>query len=157
MGHSYFDSSFEHQRTCTKMMSCDVAHGAHLRGDPGRGRLGLQWLQFHLLVRTHPLEIYLAIFAVAFMALGAWLALRLRRRPAPEPFEFNRQAQDSLGLSEREFEVLGADRGRPIQQGNRPAAGGVAQHGQDHMSLTCSKSWRASAAPRPSSGPGSWD
>ena len=71
------------------------------------GALGLQWLQFHLFVHTHPIEVYLGIFAVAFMALGAWLALRLRRRPDPKPFEFNRQAQDSLGLSERELEVLG--------------------------------------------------
>lgn len=70
------------------------------------GTLGLQWLQFQLLVRTHPLEIYLAIFALAFMALGAWIALRLRRRPAPEQFEFNTAAQQSLGISERELEVL---------------------------------------------------
>jgi DNA-binding NarL/FixJ family response regulator len=70
------------------------------------GALALQWLQFQMLVRTHPLEIYLAIFAVAFMALGAWVAKRLWRRPAPKPFEVNSQALDSLGVSEREYQVL---------------------------------------------------
>ena len=70
------------------------------------GAFSLQWLQYAMLVRTHPLEMYLGIVAVAFMALGAWVALRLRRPAAPEPFEFNRKAQESLGLSERELEVL---------------------------------------------------
>jgi len=40
------------------------------------------------------------------MALGAWLALRLRGPRIPETFEINRLAQQSLGLSERELEVL---------------------------------------------------
>lgn len=70
------------------------------------GAFVLQWLQFQMLVRTHPLEIYLAIFALAFMGLGAWLALRLRRPPARQEFEVNTQARHSLGLSERELEVL---------------------------------------------------
>jgi DNA-binding NarL/FixJ family response regulator len=70
------------------------------------GALALEWLQFRLLVHTHPVKVYLAIFALAFMGLGAWLALRLRRPPAPDKFEINTQAQRSLGLSERELEVL---------------------------------------------------
>jgi DNA-binding CsgD family transcriptional regulator len=70
------------------------------------GALALQWLQFQLLVRTHPLEIYLACFALLFMALGAWVALRLRRPSTAEKFEINTQAQRSLGLSGRELEVL---------------------------------------------------
>jgi DNA-binding NarL/FixJ family response regulator len=70
------------------------------------GAFALQWLEFQMLVRTHPLEIYLAILALAFMGLGAWVALRLRRPPVAEKFEINTQAQQSLGLSERELEVL---------------------------------------------------
>ena len=70
------------------------------------GVLGLQWLEYRMLVQMHPMGMYVAIIAVAFMALGAWLALKLRRRPLPEPFEFNRRAQETLGLSERELEVL---------------------------------------------------
>jgi DNA-binding CsgD family transcriptional regulator len=70
------------------------------------GAVGLQWLQYRLLVRTHPLEVYLAIFALVCMGLGAWVAVRLLHRPPPRPFEVNRQALASLGVSERELEVL---------------------------------------------------
>jgi DNA-binding CsgD family transcriptional regulator len=67
----------------------------------------LQWLQFRLLVRTHPGSVYLALFALVCMALGGWVTWRLSHRPPPEPFEVNTRAQQSLGISEREFEVLG--------------------------------------------------
>ena len=70
------------------------------------GAFALQWLEFQMLVRTHPLEIYIGIIALAFMGLGAWVAMRLRRPGAPEKFEINTQAQLSLGISERELEVL---------------------------------------------------
>lgn len=70
------------------------------------GAFGLQWLEYRMLVHTHPREMYLGIVAVAFMALGAWVSVKLIRRPDPAPYEFNRQAQESLGLSERELEVL---------------------------------------------------
>jgi len=79
-----------------------VIYGAILAA----GAFGLQWLEYRMLVHTHPMEMYLGAVAVAFMALGAWVALKLRRRSDPEPFDFNRQAQESLGLSERELEVL---------------------------------------------------
>jgi DNA-binding NarL/FixJ family response regulator len=72
----------------------------------GVGAVGLQWLEYRLLVHTHPYEVYLAIFALACMGLGAWVAVRLLRRPPPQPFEVNSQAVASLGVSERELEVL---------------------------------------------------
>jgi DNA-binding CsgD family transcriptional regulator len=68
---------------------------------------GLQWLQFRLLAHTHPVAVYLALFALGCMALGGWVAWRLMHRAAPTPFEVNTRAQQSLGISEREFEVLG--------------------------------------------------
>jgi DNA-binding CsgD family transcriptional regulator len=67
----------------------------------------LQWLQYRLLVRTHPVQIYLALFALGCMALGGWVTTRLLHRPPPAPFEVNTRAQQSLGISEREYEVLG--------------------------------------------------
>jgi len=70
------------------------------------GAIGLQWLQYRMLVRTHPLEVYLAFFALACMAFGAWVAVRLLRRPPAKPFEVNTQVIASLGVSERELEVL---------------------------------------------------
>lgn len=70
------------------------------------GSLGLQWLQFRFLVRTHPAEVYLALFALGFMGLGIWVGFRLFRRESPAPFEVNTRAQSSLGISARELEVL---------------------------------------------------
>jgi len=70
------------------------------------GAFGLQWLQYHLLVRAHPAEIYYALFALACMALGAWVAMRLWRRPAAPPAELDPQASQRLRISDRELEVL---------------------------------------------------
>jgi DNA-binding CsgD family transcriptional regulator len=71
------------------------------------GALGLQWLEFQLLVRTHPTEIYLALFALGCMALGGWVAMRLFQRPPPAALELDPGAHVRLGISAREFEVLG--------------------------------------------------
>jgi len=70
------------------------------------GVVALEWLEYRVLLRTHPFAVYLGLFALAFMALGAWVSFRLLRRPPPGPFEVNRQALASLGVSEREQEVL---------------------------------------------------
>lgn len=68
--------------------------------------LALQTLQYGLLARTHPMELYIGLIALAFMGLGVWVGARLFRRPAPAPFEVNKAAQTSLGISGREYEVL---------------------------------------------------
>ena len=39
----------------------------------------LQWLQYRYLVRAFPVEIYVALIAVAFAGLGAWAGLKLSR------------------------------------------------------------------------------
>ena len=70
------------------------------------GALGLQWLEYRMFVHAHPTGFYLGLLALAFMLLGAWASHRLRRRPADDTFEINRAALTSLGLSEREMEVL---------------------------------------------------
>jgi DNA-binding CsgD family transcriptional regulator len=70
------------------------------------GALGLQWLEFHFLVRTHATETYLVLIALAFLGLGVWVGGRLFRRPPPAPFEPNTKARETLGISDREFEVL---------------------------------------------------
>ena len=70
------------------------------------GAFGLQWLQYRMLVRTHPVESYFALFALGCMALGAWVAMRLWRRPA-SPAELDPEASQRLKISERELEVLG--------------------------------------------------
>lgn len=71
------------------------------------GAMGLQWLQYRMLVREHPSEIYFGLVAFGFLALGVWIGGRVFRRPQPHGvFEPNTAARASLGISEREFEVL---------------------------------------------------
>ena len=70
------------------------------------GALGLSWLQYQYLVRTYPGEIWLALLALFFMALGAWVASRLIRRAPPAAFEPNVKVRETLRISDREFEVL---------------------------------------------------
>ncbi len=69
---------------------------------------GLQWLEYQLLARTHPGELYIALLAAGFMALGVWAGAKLfPRQPAGEGFVVNTTVKETLGISEREFEVLG--------------------------------------------------
>jgi DNA-binding CsgD family transcriptional regulator len=70
------------------------------------GAFGLQWLEYQFLVRTHATEIYLVLVALAFMGLGVWVGARLFRRPPQTPFAPNTQVRETLGVSDREFEVL---------------------------------------------------
>jgi DNA-binding CsgD family transcriptional regulator len=70
------------------------------------GSLGLQWLQYRYLARAYPIEIYLALVALAFLGLGIWAGAKLFRHAPPPAFEPNTRAQATLGISERELEVL---------------------------------------------------
>jgi DNA-binding NarL/FixJ family response regulator len=70
------------------------------------GSVGLQWLQYRFLVRTYPVEAYVALIALAFMGLGVWVGARLFRRAPEAPFEVNTQVRETLGISEREMQVL---------------------------------------------------
>jgi DNA-binding CsgD family transcriptional regulator len=70
------------------------------------GAFALQWLQFGAIARTYPTEIYIGLIALAFMGLGVWAGAKLFRRPAAQAFETNMRAMTSLGISDREFEVL---------------------------------------------------
>lgn len=68
---------------------------------------GLKWIEFNLLVRTHPGEFYIFLLAAAFLGLGIWVGSRLfPRRAAGEGFVANDLARETLGISDRELEVL---------------------------------------------------
>jgi DNA-binding CsgD family transcriptional regulator len=67
----------------------------------------LQWLDYRHAVRSLSTEGYVIVLAIGFTALGAWVGVRLTRRRPAGPFEVNAEALASLGLSEREHEVLG--------------------------------------------------
>ena len=88
-----------------QMLKFALIYGAAL----AIGALGLQALQYQFLVRAHAREVYVALIALAFLVLGIWIGWRVFRRasrPAPATFEANTRAQASLGISERELEVL---------------------------------------------------
>jgi DNA-binding CsgD family transcriptional regulator len=70
------------------------------------GAFGLQWLEFEFVVRTHTTETYLVLVAVGFMGLGVWVGARLFRRPPLAPFQPNTRVRETLGVSDREYEVL---------------------------------------------------
>jgi DNA-binding CsgD family transcriptional regulator len=84
------------------MLRTILVYGAILAA----GSLGLDWLQYRLLVRQYPLEGYLALMALAFLGLGVWAGARLFRRAPAAPFEANTQVQQTLRISERELQVL---------------------------------------------------
>ncbi len=86
----------------------------------------LQYTQYRFIVIEHSLEIYGALVAILFSAFGIWLGLRLTRGReivretvvvkevlvpaevrASGPFSPDRAQQKTLGITERELEVLG--------------------------------------------------
>jgi DNA-binding CsgD family transcriptional regulator len=70
------------------------------------GAFLLEWLQFQYFTRRFGLEILIGLVAVGFGALGIWVGTRLTPSPRPDTFERNETALKSLGISEREYDVL---------------------------------------------------
>jgi DNA-binding CsgD family transcriptional regulator len=71
------------------------------------GAVVLQWLEYRIWARTHASTIYVALIAVGFLGLGIWVGRRLfRSEPRAGTFAPNERAQSSLGITEREREVL---------------------------------------------------
>jgi DNA-binding CsgD family transcriptional regulator len=70
------------------------------------GVLALQWLDYDRLAWSRPGEIYFALVAVAFLALGVFLGVRVFAAPLPAPSDGNPKAVASLGISPRELVVL---------------------------------------------------
>jgi DNA-binding CsgD family transcriptional regulator len=66
----------------------------------------LQWLEYRYVVRAFSTEIYIVLIAMGFAALGLWAGRRLTARPSNGAFERNQAAIRSLGLTERECEIL---------------------------------------------------
>lgn len=80
----------------------------------------LQFVQYRWLVLTYSVEMYAAVIAALFAAVGLWLGLRLKRpretrveviREVPVPAPVGPFARDAaqvaaLGLTPRELEIL---------------------------------------------------
>lgn len=71
------------------------------------GAVALQWLEYQIWARTHAGTVYVALVAAAFLGLGIWVGRRLfRSEPRAGEFTPNERAQFSLGITERERQVL---------------------------------------------------
>jgi DNA-binding CsgD family transcriptional regulator len=79
----------------------------------------LQVVEYRFLLVEHAVEIYGAIVAAIFSAVGVWLGLKLTKPkvlvrevpvevlvPAPAEFVRDQKKVDSLGLTARELEIL---------------------------------------------------
>jgi DNA-binding CsgD family transcriptional regulator len=79
----------------------------------------LQWTQYRFLVIEHSFEIYGALIATTFAALGIWLGIRLTKPqqkvtvqevpvavPAGRSFIPDEKKREDLGITRREFEIL---------------------------------------------------
>ena len=71
------------------------------------GAVALQWLEYQIWARAHAGTVYVALIAAAFLGLGIWVGRRLfHSEPRASTFAPNEHAQSSLGITEREREVL---------------------------------------------------
>jgi DNA-binding CsgD family transcriptional regulator len=66
----------------------------------------LEWLEYRFLTRRFSAEIYIALVAAGFAALGVWAGRKMTPAPAAVPFARNEAAIRSLGLTPRECEIL---------------------------------------------------
>lgn len=81
-----------------------VAYGGLLAA----GTLALSWLNYQRLALTFPWQVQVFAVAAGFLALGIWAGARLfAAKGEALPFDGNPEARRSLGLSDRETEVLG--------------------------------------------------
>lgn len=70
------------------------------------GAFVLQWLQYNYVAKVFAPEIYIALIALGFTGLGIWAGYRLTPKTIAAPFERNDAAAKSLGLTDRECEIL---------------------------------------------------
>ncbi len=66
----------------------------------------LQWLHWRYALRQLPTELYVLIVAIGFTVLGVVAGRRFTRAPAEAGFVRNDAALATLGISERQYEVL---------------------------------------------------
>ena len=81
-----------------------IFYGAFLAA----GTLVLQWLDYQRLARAYSSDITIFLMAAGFLALGVYVGARLFAAPKqPTGFDGNPKARAALGISPREFTVLG--------------------------------------------------
>ena len=66
----------------------------------------LQWMEYRYTVNVFRTELYVALIALGFTALGIWVGAKLSPSRPAEGFERNERVLETLGISARELEVL---------------------------------------------------
>jgi NarL family two-component system response regulator LiaR len=73
----------------------------------------LQYTEYRFVVIEHSIELYGALVAILFATFGIWLGLRITRqretvvvRAVPAPAPDRGKVQESLGITDRELEIL---------------------------------------------------
>ena len=108
---------------------------------------GLELLKYRYWGHAFSTEIYMFLIAGIFIALGLWAGRRLTPRPAPPIFERNEAAIRSLGLTQRECEILALlASGRSNKELAR--ALGISPNTVRLISPACSRSWKCKSASR---------
>lgn len=70
------------------------------------GAIGLHWLEYQYAIRKFTTEFYIVILALVFAGVGIWFGRQTGDRSAPVEFEQNTKVIKTLGLTEKEVEVL---------------------------------------------------
>jgi DNA-binding CsgD family transcriptional regulator len=70
------------------------------------GAFALQWLDFQRTARSMASELYVALVAAAFAAVGLWVGWRVAARKRGPHFVRNDAAVRALGLTRQELRVL---------------------------------------------------
>ncbi len=65
----------------------------------------LQWLEYQYAVRLFSTELYIVLVAILFTGAGIWIGTHLGR-PQTTEFQKNERAIETLGLTNREIQVL---------------------------------------------------
>jgi len=66
----------------------------------------LQWLEVQHAIRQFTTEIYIVILALIFAGVGMWFGRQTGDRALAEPFECNETVIRTLGLTQKEVQVL---------------------------------------------------
>ena len=69
--------------------------------------IALEQLKFRYAANEISTDVYVGLLALGFTVLGLWVGHRLTAKKPAAPFERNKAAIASLGLTPRECEILG--------------------------------------------------
>ena len=109
------------------------------------GTLALQWLDYQRLARAHAGDIYVFLIAILFLGLGIYLGARVVGAREAGAFDGNPKAQATPRHQRRASSWCSGTRRRPLQQGDRGPAQGLAEHRQDARGAAVRQTGREAA------------